>query len=94
MNFDASSVWVIASVAGLAIIGFAVYRLRKGQRRTSQDLGKQFLTMGIIWLGIGLAYSIWRDTDLFDIGIFNLGLVFAVAGAAQLAITRARKNRG
>lgn len=68
MNFDASSVWIIASVAGLA--------------------------MGIIWVATGLAYSIWRDTDLFDIGFFNLGLVFTFAGTAQLAINRARLKRG
>ena len=92
MNIDGSITWIIIALVGLIVIGFALYRRNRSSRQPT-DAGKQFLTMGIIWLAIGLAYSIWRDTDLFDIGLFNLGLIFTLAGAIQLAVNRVRKKR-
>ncbi len=94
MNFEFADIWVIAVVVGLAVIGFAVFKLRKREGKVSGSTGKQFLIMGIIWVLFGLGYSLWRGDNLFDIGIFNLGLIFTVAGSFQLVIERYnKKNR-
>jgi predicted transporter len=77
---------VIAAVVGLAVIGFAVFRLRK--KKEPRSSGRQFLVMGIIWLLTGLGYSLWRDVSLFDIGLFNLGLIFTIAGTFQLVVEK------
>jgi multisubunit Na+/H+ antiporter MnhB subunit len=90
LNFEFTDIWVIAAVVGLAVIGFAVFRLRKKQE--TRVSGKQFLVMGIIWLLFGLAYSLWRGDNLFDIGLFNLGLIFSIAGLFQLAIERYKRK--
>ncbi len=92
MNFEFADIWVIAVVVGLAVIGFAVFKLRKREGKVSGSTGKQFLTMGIIWVLFGLGYSLWRGDNLFDIGIFNLGLIFTVAGGIQLVMERYNKR--
>jgi amino acid transporter len=90
LNFEITDIWVIAAVVGLAVIGFAVFRLRK--RQETRASGRQFLGMGIVWLLIGLAYSLWRGDNLFDIGLFNLGLIFTIAGLFQLAIEKYKRR--
>ena len=91
MSFEVLDTWIIVAIVGLAVVGFAIFRLRK--RKVSGAAGKQFLGMGIIWLLTGLGYSLWRDTGLFDNSLFNLGLIFTIAGAAQLLIERFSKKR-
>jgi hypothetical protein len=83
-------IWIIVAVVGIAVVGFAVFRLRK--RKESGASGKQFLGMGIIWLLTGLGYSLWRGGSLFDNGLFNLGLIFTIAGVSQLVIERFLKK--
>ncbi|MFC1968517.1 hypothetical protein ACFLVX_03920 [Chloroflexota bacterium] len=90
MSFESSDIWIIVTIVGLAVVGFAVFRVRK--RRESGAAGKQFLVMGIIWVLFGLGYSLWRGVNLFDIGLFNLGLIFTVAGVFQLLIERFSKK--
>ena len=91
MNFEALDIWVIVAVVGLAVVGFAVFRLRN--KKVSRGSGKQFLGMGIIWVLLGLGYSLWRGGNPFDIGFFNLGLIFTVAGSFQLVMERYNKTR-
>jgi len=86
MSFEISHIWIIVAVVGLAVVGFAVFKFRKKKKTIAS--GKQFLGMGSIWLLVGLGYSLWRDTALFDNGLFNLGLIFTIAGATQLLIER------
>jgi hypothetical protein len=90
MNFDSAQIWVIITILSLAILAFVIFKRRKTwQPRNSS---KQFLTMGIIWLLIGLGYYLWRnDIGLFDIAIFNLGIIFTVIGSTQY-ITRRVKH--
>ncbi len=92
MNFEVWDIWILASVVGIAVVGFAVFKLRKPEGKVSKSTGKQFLTIGIIWLLFGLAYSIWRDTNLFNIALFNLGLIFTIAGIAQIVVERFKKR--
>ncbi|MFC1988504.1 hypothetical protein ACFLVJ_01555 [Chloroflexota bacterium] len=90
MNFEAFDIWIIAAVVGLAVIGFAVFRLReKKEHRTSS---RQFLSIGIIWLLFGLGYSLWRGDNPFDISLFNLGLIFTVAGTVQIIMERYKRE--
>ena len=91
MNLEALSIWMIVAVVGLAVVGFAVFRLRN--KRVSGGSGKQFVGMGIIWVLSGLGYSLWRGGNPFDMGLFNLGLIFTVAGSLQLVIERYNKTR-
>ena len=91
MSFEVLDIWIIVAIVGLAVVGFVGFRFRK--RKEAGSSGKQFWGMGMIWLLIGLGYSLWRDTSLFDIGLFNLGLIFTIAGAAQLLIERFSKKR-
>ena len=91
MSLEVSEIWIIAAVVGLAVVSFAVFRLRR-RKESGASSGKQFLTMGIIWLLLGLGYSLWRDTSLFDIGFFNLGLIFTIAGTFQLIMERLKKK--
>ena len=92
MNFDFSDIWIIAAVVCIAVVGFAVYKYRYRKGKESRVLGRQFLGMGIIWVLIGLGYSLWRGENPFDIGFFNLGLIFTVAGAVQLIMERFKKR--
>ena len=91
MSFEISEIWVIASVVGLAVVGFAVFRLRR-KKEVRASSGKQFVGMGIIWVMFGLGYSLWREGNPFDFGLFNLGLIFTVAGSLQLFIERFKKK--
>ncbi len=90
MNFEVWDIWILAAVVGITIVGYTIFRLRN--RREAGSSGKQFLRMGIIWLLLGLGYGIWRDENLFDIGFFNLGLIFTVAGAVQIIIERYKRE--
>ncbi len=92
MNFEPLDIWIVVVIVVLAVVGFAVFRLRK-KKETGVSSGKQFLSMGIIWVLFGLGYSFWRGGNPFDIGLFNLGLIFTVAGGAQLLIERFSKKR-
>ena len=92
MNFEVWDIWILAAVVGIAVVGFAVYKLRKPEGKVSKSTGKQFLGMGIIWVLMGLGYSLWRGENPFDIGFFNLGLVFTVAGAVQIIVERYKKE--
>jgi len=92
LNFGFSDIWIIAAVVGIAVVGFAVFRLRKRKGKASGSTGKQFLVIGIIWVCCGLAYSIWRDTNLFDIAFFNLGLIFTIAGIVQIVVERYKRK--
>ncbi len=91
MNFEALDIWIIAAVVGLAVAGFAVFRLRN--KKVPRSSGKQFLGIGIIWVLFGLGYYLWRGDNPFDIGLFNLGLIFTVAGSIQLIMERYNKTR-
>ena len=82
MSFESSDIWIIVAVVGIAVVGLAVFRLRN--KKVSRGSGKQFLGMGIIWVLFGLGYSLWRGDNPFDIGMFNLGLIFTVAGSIQI----------
>jgi len=90
LNFAASDIWIVVAVVALAIVGFAIYRLRK--KKESSTSSKQFLGMGIIWVLFGLGYSLWRGDNPFDIGLFNLGLIFTVAGTVQIIIERYKRE--
>jgi len=91
LNLEVLQIWIIVAVVGLAVVGLAVFRLRK--KKVSRSSGKQFLGMGIIWVLFGLGYSLWRGDNPFDIGLFNLGLIFTVAGGFQLLIEKYNKTR-
>lgn len=86
LNFEALDIWIIVAVVGIAIAGLAVFRLK--DKNVSRVSGKQFLGMGIIWVLFGLGYSLWRGDNPFDIGFFNLGLIFTVAGSFQIVMER------
>ena len=90
MNFEALDIWIIVVIVGLAVAGFAAFRLRN--RKASRGSGKQFLGMGIIWVLIGLGYSLWRGDNPFDIGLFNLGLIFTIAGTVQVIMERYKRE--
>ena len=91
LNFEALDIWIIVAVVGIAIAGLAVFRLK--DKNVSRVSGKQFLGMGIIWVLFGLGYSLWRGDNPFDIGMFNLGLIFTVAGSIQLIMEKYNKTR-
>ncbi|MFC1959029.1 hypothetical protein ACFLV6_03885 [Chloroflexota bacterium] len=91
MSFDSADIWRIIAVVGIAILGFAVFKLRK-RKESGASSGKQFLGMGIIWLLIGLDYGLWRGDNPFDIFLFNFGLIFTIAGTAQLLMNRFSKK--
>lgn len=90
MNFEFTDLWIIVAIVVLAVLGFATYKFKKGTK--SREAGMQFLGMGIVWILIGLGYSLWRGGNPFDIGLFNLGLIFAFAGSLQLFIERFNQN--
>ncbi len=90
MNFEVWDIWILVAVVVMAIVGYTLFRFRK--KREAGVLGKQFLQMGIIWLLFGLGYGIWRDENLFDIGLFNFGLIFTVAGAAQIFMEKYKRG--
>ena len=90
MSFEILDIWIIVAIVGIAVIGFAVFKTRK--KKESKASSKQFLTMGIIWILVGLGYSLWREMNPFDIGLFNLGLIFTIAGGLQLSIKRYKKR--
>jgi hypothetical protein len=90
LSLEGSQIWIIVAIVVLAVIGFAVFRLRKG--KVSGETGKQFLVMGIIWILFGIGYSIWRSENPFDVTIFTFGLVFTVAGGFQLLLEKYRKR--
>ena len=92
MNFEFLHMWIIAAVVGIAVIGFVVFRLRKRGGKVSGSTSKQFLGMGIIWVLFGLGYSLWRGDNPFDIGLFNLGLIFTIAGAVQIIMERYKRK--
>ena len=92
MNFEFSDVWIIAAVVGIAVVGFAVYIYRYNKGKESKVSGRQFLGIGIIWVLMGLGYSLWRGENPFDIGFFNLGLIFSVAGIFQMVMERFKKK--
>ena len=92
MNFGALDIWIIVAVVGLAVVGLAVFRLRN-RKIPRVSSGKQFLSMGIIWVLSGLGYTLWRGGNPFDFGLFNLGLIFTVAGAIQLLMEKYSKTR-
>ena len=48
--------------------------------------------MGIIWIIAGLIYGMVRNTNVFDIGLFNLGLIFTISGATGLIIEHYKKH--
>ena len=87
LNLEALQIWIIIAVVGIALLGLFVFRLRK-KRISGVSTGKQFLGMGIIWVLFGLGYSLWRGDSPFDIGLFNLGLIFTVAGSLQMLLGR------
>jgi tellurite resistance protein TehA-like permease len=91
MNFEVLDIWIVLAVVGIALVAFAIFRLRK--KEITRLSGKQFLGMGIIWLLFGLGYSLWRGDNPFDIALFNLGLIFTVAGSIQLLIERYRTKQ-
>ena len=94
LNFEFTDIWVIAAIVGIAVVGLAVYKYRLKKGDESKVSGKQFLGMGIIWLFFGLGYSLWRGENLFDTGLFNLGIIFTIAGGLQLIIAKYnKKNR-
>ena len=82
--------WIAIAIVGLTLIGLVVFLRRRKEKRNLKDVGKQFLIMGVIWVIMGLAYGIWRDTNVFDIAFFNLGLIFTLAGLTQLLISKYR----
>ena len=90
MNFEFSDLWIIVVIVVLAVLSFATYRFKKGTK--SRETGMQFLGMGVVWILIGLGYSLWRGGNPFDFGLFNLGLIFAFAGSLQLFIERFNQN--
>ena len=90
MNFEFSDLWIIGAIVVLAVLGFATYKFKKGTK--SREAGMQFLGIGSVWILIGLGYSLWRGGNPFDIGLFNLGLIFAFAGSLQLFIERFNQN--
>ena len=73
----------------MAVVGLTAYRLRN--KRVSRASGRQFLVMGIIWVLVGLGYILWRGGNSFDIGLFNLGIIFTVAGGVQMVMERYAK---
>ena len=50
------------------------------------SLGMKFLTIGLIFLAIGIV--IQRFQFNFESGMFNLGLIFTLSGLAALGIDR------
>ncbi len=90
LNFEFSELLIIVVIVILAVLGFATYKFKKGTK--SREAGMQFLGMGIVWILFGLGYSLWRGGNPFEIGLFNLGLIFALAGSLQLFIGRFNQN--
>lgn len=94
MHFEALDIWIIVTVVGLALVVLAAFRPR--DKEVSRDSGKQFVGkfvgMGILWILLGLGYSLWRGGNPFESGIFNLGLIFSVAGSIQLVMGRYNKR--
>ena len=86
LNFQLPDLIIIIGIVALAVLGLATYKFRRGTK--SKEAGIQFLGMGIIWVLIGLVYSFSRGGNPFDIGLFNLGLIFACAGCLQLLFDR------
>jgi hypothetical protein len=78
--------WIMVAILGLSLIGFAIYRSRKG--RVSGSGRNQFLVIGLIWLIIGLGFSIYEGGNPFDVALFNLGLIFTVVGLFQTVMRR------
>ena len=87
MNFPAIELAIIGIIVIVIGIIFTIYRTRKKPKKDFIT-STTFLVMGVIWVIVGLIYSVVRETDIFEIGLFNLGLIFALAGLIGLIIEK------
>ncbi|MFC2011000.1 hypothetical protein ACFLUR_01750 [Chloroflexota bacterium] len=90
MKFEAFDIGIIVLVVGLVAVGLAGFKLRN--KKIYRLSSKPFLGIGIIWVLFGLGYALWRGGNPFDIALFNLGLILAVAGSLQIVMKRYNKR--
>ncbi|MFQ6063937.1 MAG: hypothetical protein ACE5L6_00500 [Candidatus Bathyarchaeia archaeon] len=75
----------------MVTVGTLVVLARSREYKTSGS----FLGMGIIWLLAALLYSLFKGNYSFDTNtpLFNIGLIFTIAGGAGLTIQYLREVR-
>ena len=91
MSFE----WIDLSIIGVIVILIAIFvafHKVKKESKKKYKISYNFLIMGIIWIIAGLIYGMVRNTNVFDIGIFNLGLIFTISGAIDLIIEHYKKH--
>ena len=90
MSFEWIELSIIGIIVVLIAIFFAFYKVRKEPNRAYKT-SYSFLSMGIIWIIFGFVYSFYRNTDIFEIGLFNLGIIFTISGFIGLIIEHYKK---
>ena len=82
---------VIAVVLIVLLVGAVVWRRKHKASRGANY--KTFLTMGIVWLAVGLIYMFYRPGSEGTNPLFALGIVFFIVGLGGMLMGWIEKNK-
>ena len=91
MSFEWIELSIIGVIVILIVIFVAFYKVKKKSKKEYKT-SYNFLVMGIIWIVAGLVYGLYRNTNVFDMGLFNLGSIFTISGTIGLLIEHYKKE--
>ncbi len=80
--------WTVVALVALMIIGLMIFLKRQNEKKAIEDVSRQFLSLGTIFVIIGTIYSLINDMNVFDVAFFNLGLIFVLTGSIQMITNR------